>query len=53
MRSALARAVLTAMLTFALDEPPPWHRSVQDSVAAVLIVDEWPADLVVLDPAGR
>ena len=48
-RAAAARAVLTAMLTFAIDAPPPWRRRLDGWAVAELLVDDPPADLYVLD----
>ncbi len=48
-RAAIIRAVLTALLTFAIDEPPPWRRRTDGRAVAELLVDDPPADLFVLD----
>ena len=48
-RTAVGRAVLTAMLTFTIEEPPPWRRTSSPRAVAELLVDDVPADLIVLD----
>ena len=49
LRAAIGRAVLTAMLTFTIDDPPLWRRSSTPRAVAELLVDDVPADLIVLD----
>jgi hypothetical protein len=49
----VVRAILVAMLTFAIDEPPARRSAGWGRAAAELLVDDPPADLVVLDPARR
>jgi hypothetical protein len=52
-RVSLARALLSALLTFAIDEPPPYRASTSHRAAAELPVDDVPADLIVLDVVPR
>jgi hypothetical protein len=51
VRSAVARAILVAMLTFAIEEPPARRSALWGRASAELLVDDPPADLIVLDPA--
>ena len=53
LRTAVARAILVAMLTFAIEEPPARRWAARGRAAAELLVDDPPADLIVLDPARR
>jgi len=46
---AVARALLAALLTFAIDDPPPWRMRTDGRAVAELLVDDPPADLHVLD----
>jgi hypothetical protein len=41
------------MLTFAIEEPPARRSAAWGRAAAELLVDDPPADLVVLDPVRR
>lgn len=53
LRSAVARAILIAMLTFAVEEPPARRSAAWGRAAVELLVDDPPADLIVLDPIRR
>lgn len=50
-RAAVARAILIAMLTFAIEEPAPWRRTAAHRAVAELLVEDVPADLILLDVA--
>jgi hypothetical protein len=41
------------MLTFAIEEPPAHRAAARGRAAAELLVDDPPADLIVLDPWRR